>query len=59
MSLEKHYRVLMTIGAVTVILAIAGTVLGDSAAPLIGVIAAAVMAVASWAKKGWDDRPKP
>jgi hypothetical protein len=59
MSLEKHYRVIMLLGGGTIALAVVGTVLGDSGAPLLGVIAAAVMAVASWAKKGWDDRPKP
>jgi hypothetical protein len=59
MSLEKHYRWLMIGGGVTIVLAIASYFYGDEEAPLIVIITAAGMAVASWAKSGWDNRPRP
>jgi len=59
MSLEKHYRWLMIGGVVTIVLATASYHYGDDAAPLIVVITIAAMALASWAKAGWDNRPRP
>ena len=59
MSLNKHYRVVMILGAVAIVLGIGGTIYGDSGGPLIVVIAAAAMALATWGKHGWDNRPRP
>jgi uncharacterized membrane protein YjjP (DUF1212 family) len=58
MSLETHFRWLVGIGIVGIALSIASYMHGDKDALLIAVIAVAALAVAWWAKAGWDNRPR-